>query len=213
VTAIVGASGSGKTTLVKLMLGYYPLESGRIMISGANIEEYNMRWWREQCGVVMQDGVIFSESIARNIAVDNNDVDAKRLEWASQIANVEEIVTNLPLGYDTIIGKDGLGLSQGQKQRILIARAVYKTPSYVFLDEATNSLDAHNERLITEKLNHFFSGKTVVIVAHRLSTVMNADQIVVMERGKVVECGTHQTLTSLHGVYYKLVKNQLELGL
>ena len=213
VTAIVGASGSGKTTLVKLMLGYYPLESGRIMISGANIEEYNMRWWREQCGVVMQDGVIFSESIARNIAVDNNDVDAKRLEWASQIANVEEIVTNLPLGYDTIIGKDGLGLSQGQKQRILIARAVYKTPSYVFLDEATNSLDAHNERLITEKLNHFFSGKTVVIVAHRLSTVMNADQIVVMERGKVVECGTHQTLTALHGVYYKLVKNQLELGL
>lgn len=213
VTAIVGASGSGKTTLVKLMLGYYPLESGRIMISGANIEEYNMRWWREQCGVVMQDGVIFSESIARNIAVDNNDVDAKRLEWASQIANVEEIVTNLPLGYDTIIGKDGLGLSQGQKQRILIARAVYKTPSYVFLDEATNSLDAHNERLITEKLNHFFSGKTVVIVAHRLSTVMNADQIVVMERGKVVECGTHQTLTALHGIYYKLVKNQLELGL
>lgn len=213
VTAIVGASGSGKTTLIKLLLGYYPAESGQILIAGSNINEYNMKWWRKQCGAVMQDGVIFSESIAQNIAINDQKTDSCRLKMASRMANVEEIATILPLGYDTVIGKDGLGLSQGQKQRILIARAIYKNPAYVFLDEATNSLDAKNERIITEKLKEFYCGRTVVIVAHRLSTVMNADQIVVMEKGRVVETGTHQTLTALRGVYYELVKNQLELGL
>ena len=213
VTAIVGASGSGKTTLIKLLLGYYPAESGRILIAGTDIDEYNMKWWRKQCGAVMQDGVIFSESIAKNIAISEPKIDSGRLEMASRMANVEEIAAILPLGYDTVIGKDGLGLSQGQKQRILIARAIYKNPAYVFLDEATNSLDANNERIITEKLKDFYCGRTVVIVAHRLSTVMNADQIVVMEKGRVVETGTHQTLTTLRGAYYELVKNQLELGL
>ena len=212
VTAIVGASGSGKTTLIRLMLGYYPVLEGQINIGNTNINKLNKKWWRRQCGVVMQDGVIFSESIARNIAVDDGDIDKERLLKAAEIACIKEYVMALPLKFNTKIGRDGVGLSQGQKQRILIARAVYKNPDYIFLDEATNSLDANNERSIVENLDKFYKGKTVVIVAHRLSTVKNADQIVVIDHGKVVEIGNHESLTAKRGAYYNLVKNQLELG-
>ena len=212
VTAIVGASGSGKTTLIKLMLGYYPVLGGQINIGGTDVNTLNKKWWRRQCGVVMQDGVIFSESIARNIAVDDKEIDKQRLQTAAEIACIHDYVMGLPLKYNTKIGRDGVGLSQGQKQRILIARAVYKNPDYIFLDEATNSLDANNERMIVEHLDEFYKGKTVVIVAHRLSTVKNADQIVVLDKGKVVEIGNHEALTAKRGAYYNLVKNQLELG-
>ena len=212
VTAIVGASGSGKTTLIKLMLGYYPVLGGQINIGGTDVNTLNKKWWRKQCGVVMQDGVIFSESIARNIAVDDGEIDKERLQKAAEIACIHDYVLGLPLKYNTKIGRDGVGLSQGQKQRILIARAVYKNPYYIFLDEATNSLDANNERMIVEHLDEFYKGKTVVIVAHRLSTVKNADQIVVLDKGKVVEIGNHESLTAKRGAYYNLVKNQLELG-
>ena len=212
VTAIVGASGSGKTTLIKLMLGYYPVLGGQITIGGTDVNTLNKKWWRRQCGVVMQDGVIFSETIARNIAVDDKEIDKQRLQTAAEIACIHNYVMELPLKYNTKIGRDGVGLSQGQKQRILIARAVYKNPDYIFLDEATNSLDANNERMIVEHLDEFYKGKTVVIVAHRLSTVKNADQIVVLDKGKVVEIGNHETLTAKRGAYYNLVKNQLELG-
>lgn len=212
VTAIVGASGSGKTTLVKLMLGYYKVMSGEINISGCNINNYNLKWWRRHCGVVMQDGIIFSESIARNIAVADGDIDLERLEQAASIANIHDYIMSLPLKYDTKIGRDGVGLSQGQKQRILIARAVYKNPDFIFLDEATNALDAKNERAIVEKLDRFYQGKTVIVVAHRLSTVKNANQIIVVDNGKVVEIGDHSSLIEKKGTYYNLVKNQLELG-
>lgn len=212
ITAIVGESGSGKTTLIKLMLGYYPVLSGKISIAGRNINEYNLKWWRRHCGVVMQDGVIFSESIARNIAVDDGDIDVVRLEQAAKIANIHDYVMGLPLKYNTIIGRDGVGLSQGQKQRILIARAVYKNPDFIFLDEATNALDAKNERAIVENLNEFYKGRTVIIVAHRLSTVKNADQIIVIDKGKIIETGNHVSLIEKKGAYYNLVKNQLELG-
>ena len=212
VTAIVGASGSGKTTLIRLMLGYYSVLEGQINIGNTNINKLNKKWWRRQCGVVMQDGVIFSESIARNIAVDDGDIDKERLLKAAEIACIKDYVMALPLKFNTKIGRDGVGLSQGQKQRILIARAVYKNPDYIFLDEATNSLDANNERSIVENLDKFYKGKTVVIVAHRLSTVKNADQIVVIDHGKVVEIGNHESLTAKRGAYYNLVKNQLELG-
>lgn len=212
VTAIVGASGSGKTTLIKLMLGYYKVISGEIAIANRNINMYNIRWWRRHCGVVMQDGVIFSESIARNIAVDDGDIEVERLEQAARIANIHDYVMGLPLKYDTQIGRDGVGLSQGQKQRILIARAVYKNPDFIFLDEATNALDAKNERAIVENLDEFYKGRTVVVVAHRLSTVKNADQIIVLDGGRVVETGNHASLIEKKGAYYNLVKNQLELG-
>lgn len=212
VTAIVGASGSGKTTLIKLILGYYSVIEGRICIGSTNINDVNKQWWRRQCGVVMQDGVIFSESIARNIAVDDAEIDQVRLLEAAKISCIFDYVMGLPLKFDTKIGRDGIGLSQGQKQRILIARAVYKNPEYILFDEATNSLDANNERKIVENLDRFYKGKTVVIVAHRLSTVKNADQIVVIDHGKVVETGTHDTLTLKRGAYFQLVKNQLELG-
>ena len=212
VTAIVGASGSGKTTLIRLILGYYPVLEGKINIGNTDINKLDKKWWRRQCGVVMQDGVIFSESIARNIAVDDGDIDKERLLKAAEIACIKDYVMALPLKFNTKIGRDGVGLSQGQKQRILIARAVYKNPDYIFLDEATNSLDANNERSIVENLDKFYKGKTVVIVAHRLSTVKNADQIVVIDHGKVVEEGNHESLTAKRGAYYNLVKNQLELG-
>lgn len=212
VTAIVGASGSGKTTLIRLMLGYYPVLEGQINIGNTDINKLNKKWWRRQCGVVMQEGVIFSESIARNIAVDDGDIDKERLLKAAEIACIKDYVMALPLKFNTKIGRDGVGLSQGQKQRILIARAVYKNPDYIFLDEATNSLDANNERSIVENLDKFYKGKTVVIVAHRLSTVKNADQIIVIDHGKVVEVGNHESLTAKRGAYYNLVKNQLELG-
>ena len=212
VTAIAGASGSGKTTLFKLLLGYYPVMSGAIFIAGRDIKEYNLKWWRRQCGVVMQDGVIFSESIARNIAVDDGDIDSERLEQSARISNIHDYVMSLPLKYNTVIGRDGAGLSQGQKQRILIARAVYKNPDFIFLDEATNALDARNERAIVENLAEFYKGRTVVVVAHRLSTVKNADQIIVVDGGKIVEIGNHASLIEKRGAYYNLVKNQLELG-
>ena len=212
VTAIVGASGSGKTTLIKLILGYYPVSGGSIRLADKNINEYNMKWWRRHCGVVMQDGVIFSESIARNIAVNDEDIDIERLEKAASIANIHNYIMSLPLKYNTQIGHDGVGLSQGQKQRILIARAVYKNPDFIFLDEATNALDAKNEKQIVEKLDNFYKGRTVVVVAHRLSTVKNADQIIVLDSGKIVEIGKHQTLIDKKCFYYNLVKNQLELG-
>ncbi len=212
VTAIVGASGSGKTTLIKLMLGYYYTIKGSITIAGKDINKYNLKWWRQHCGVVMQDGVIFSESIARNIAVSDDDINFERLETAARIANIHEFIIGLPLKYNTIIGHDGIGLSQGQKQRILIARAVYKNPDYIFLDEATNALDAENERAIVENLTEFYKGRTVIVVAHRLSTVKNADQIVVIDKGMIIESGTHTSLIEQKGAYFKLIKNQLELG-
>lgn len=212
VTAIVGASGSGKTTLIKLLLGYYPVPSGEIIIAGKNISEYNLKWWRSHCGVVMQDGVIFSESIARNIAVADGEIDWPRLHTAAAIANIHEFIIGLPLGYDTKIGRDGVGLSQGQRQRILIARAVYRNPDFIFLDEATNALDAKNERAIVENLAEFYKGRTVVVVAHRLSTVRDADQIVVLDGGRIVETGDHASLIARRGDYFHLVRNQLELG-
>lgn len=212
VTAIVGASGSGKTTLVKLLLGYYTPNEGVITVGGENLNRFNLKWWRSVCGAVMQDGFIFSESIARNIAVSDEEIDIERMKKAAEIANIAEYVNSLPLKYNTEIGQDGQGLSQGQRQRILIARAVYKNPQFLFFDEATNALDANNERTIIENLNDFYKGKTVIIVAHRLSTVKNADNIVVLENGKIAEQGNHSELTELKGKYYQLVKNQLELG-
>lgn len=211
-TAIVGASGSGKTTLIKLLLGYYRPESGRISVAGRNLDDYSLRWWRRQCGTVMQDGVIFSESIARNIAVDDGDIDCARLESAARLACINDYIESLPLRYNTRIGRDGMGLSQGQKQRILIARAVYRNPGFIFLDEATNALDAGNERAIVENLDEFYRGRTVVVVAHRLSTVRNASRIVVLDGGRIAEQGTHYELIARRGVYFNLVKNQLELG-
>ena len=210
--AIVGPTGAGKTTMIKLLLGYYPLLAGEITIGSTDLQKYNLKWWRKHCGVVMQDGVIFSESIARNIAVDDGEIDKERLLQAARIACIDNYIQTLPLKYNTLIGQDGIGLSQGQKQRILIARAVYKNPDYIFLDEATNALDANNERAIVENLMEFYKGKTVVIVAHRLSTVKNADQLIVIERGKIIETGTHTELIDRQGAYYHLVKNQLELG-
>lgn len=183
-----------------------------IAVGGNDLQEFNLHWWRSECGAVMQDGYIFSESIARNIAVDDEEIDKARLLLAARIANIEEFIERLPLKYNTVIGPDGQGVSQGQRQRILIARAVYKNPSFLYFDEATNSLDANNERAIVENLADFYQGKTVIIVAHRLSTVRNADQIVVLDKGRIAEIGTHQTLIDRKGTYYDLVRNQLELG-
>ncbi|MGQ1948705.1 peptidase domain-containing ABC transporter [Geofilum sp. OHC36d9] len=211
-TAIVGASGSGKTTLVKLLLGYYTPKEGKIQIGKLPFEQFNPEWWRSQCGAVMQDGYIFSESIAKNITTSDTNVDTSRLKHAAETARIHEFVSQMPLGYNTAIGQEGQGISQGQRQRILIARAVYKNPDFLFLDEATNALDANNEKDILENLQEFYKGKTVVVVAHRLSTVKNADQIVVLDNGRIAEQGTHAELTSKKGKYYHLVKNQLELG-
>lgn len=212
VTAIVGTSGSGKTTLVKLLLGFYPPVSGTVKIGDTDLAAFQQHWWRDKCGAVMQDGFIFSDTIANNIALIDDEIDKERLSYAVRMANIQEFVETLPLNYNTKIGPEGVGLSQGQKQRILIARAIYKNPEYLFFDEATNSLDANNEKVILENLDEFFAGKTVVVVAHRLSTVKNAHQIVVLEKGNLVEIGTHEELTQKQGAYFQLVKNQLELG-
>jgi len=212
VTAIVGASGSGKTTLIKLMLGFYEPNIGSLKIGNTPLNILNPHFWRSKVGSVLQDGFIFSDTIANNIAIGEDQVDIERLRHATTVANIRDFIDTLPLAYNTIIGMEGKGLSQGQKQRILIARAVYKNPEYLFFDEATNALDANNEKEIMEQLHHFYQGKTVVVVAHRLSTVRDADKIVVLDQGRIAEEGTHQELTDKRGIYYHLVKNQLELG-
>jgi len=211
-TAIVGSSGSGKTTLIKLILGFYPPVAGEIKIGNTPLSSISFKDWRSHCGVVMQDGYIFNDTIARNIAAGVDHIDKKRLLYAVSIANIREYIESLPLKYNTRIGNEGNGLSQGQKQRILIARAVYKDPIYIFFDEATNALDANNEKIIMENLDNFFQGRTVVVVAHRLSTVKNADQIVVLHKGEIADIGIHAELVSKRGAYYELVSNQLELG-
>ena len=212
VTAIVGASGSGKTTLIKLLLGFYEPNKGSIKIGETPLTVINPHLWRSKSGSVMQDGFIFSDTIAQNIGVGDDYVDIEKLRHAVTVANIRDFIDSLPLGYNTKIGMEGNGISQGQRQRILIARAVYKNPEFIFLDEATNALDANNEKEIMKHLHEFYRGKTVVVVAHRLSTVKDADKIVVLDQGKVAEEGTHETLTALKGKYYELVRNQLELG-
>jgi len=212
ITALVGMSGSGKTTLLKLLLKFYNPDKGEIRIGEMNMSMISHRYWRSHCGAVMQDGFIFSDSIARNIAVGDESPDMGKLEHAVRVANIHKFIESLPLGFTTRIGSEGNGISQGQRQRILIARAVYKDPEFLFFDEATNALDANNERVIMENMQEFFRNRTVVVVAHRLSTVKNADNIVVLAEGKIIEQGTHSELASMEGAYYNLVKNQLELG-
>lgn len=212
ITAVVGESGSGKTTLIKLMLGYYAHYEGQIYIEGKELGELSLKHWRRRCGVVMQDGVIFSESIARNIAVDDSDIDMSQLVKAAKMACIYDFIQSLPLKFETIIGRNGVGISQGQRQRILIARTIYRNPDYLFLDEATNSLDTVNERIIVENLKKFFQDKTVIIIAHRLSTVKDADNIIVIGDGQIVESGKHKQLLKKQGAYYNLVKNQLQLN-
>jgi ATP-binding cassette subfamily B protein len=210
-TAIVGSSGSGKTTIMKMLLRFYEPTEGTISIYNTNLNTISQHTWREKSGSVMQDGFIFSDTIANNIAVGDEVVDKQKLLHAVKVANIIEFIESLPLSYNTKIGGEGMGISGGQKQRILIARAVYKNPDFIFFDEATSALDAHNERVIMENLNQFFKGRTTVVIAHRLSTVQNADQIVVLEGGKIIEIGTHTELISKKGSYYNLVKNQLQL--
>jgi ATP-binding cassette subfamily B protein len=212
ITAIVGTSGSGKTTLLKLILKFYDLKAGEILVGNQKLASIPANLWRSKCGVVMQDGYIFGKTIAENIALGAERLDFERLRHASMVANILEYIEELPLGFNTKIGSQGSNLSQGQKQRMLIARAVYKNPDYIFFDEATSALDANNESVIMKNLDEFFKGKTVIVVAHRLSTVKNADKIVVLDKGKLIEEGTHAELTAAKGSYYKLVKNQLELG-
>lgn len=212
ITAIVGASGSGKTTLVKLLLAFYKPNKGAIKINDISIDDINPHLWRQKSGAVMQDGFIFSDTIANNITIGADTIDKKRLQQAVEIANIKEFIESLPLKYNTKIGMEGNGVSQGQRQRLLIARAVYKNPDFLFFDEATNALDANNEKIILDNLNTFYKGKTVIVVAHRLSTVQNAHNIVLMDKGKIIEEGTHKDLTEKKGAYYTLVKNQLELG-
>ncbi len=212
VTAIVGASGSGKTTLLKLLLKFYPPTEGNIHFNDKNINAINAENLRQNIGVVMQDGFIFSDTIERNIATSDIDIDPRRLENAIHLANLDDFVLSLPMQHKTKIGPAGIGLSGGEKQRILIARVIYKNPAYIFLDEATSSLDAENEKIIHDNLQTFFKGKTVVIIAHRLSTVKNANTIIVLDKGKVAEKGNHEDLVEKKGKYYNLIKNQLELG-
>jgi ATP-binding cassette subfamily B protein len=212
VTAIVGTSGSGKTTLLKLLLKYYPLTAGKIQVGSITLDAISAKAWRNACGVVMQEGFIFSDTIARNIAPSEENPDLVRLDESARLANIHDLIKTMPLGWQTKIGAEGVGLSTGQKQRLLIARAIYKNPLMLLLDEATSALDAENEKIIIENLQQFYHQRTVVVIAHRLSTVKNADQIVVLEKGKVAEKGTHHELVASQGKYFHLVKNQLELG-
>ena len=211
-TAIVGASGSGKTTLLKLLMKFYVPNEGEIKIGSTNLKNISPRFWREHCGVVMQEGYVFNDTIAENIAIGEDYIDRQKLRKAVEIANIKDFVESLPLSYNTKIGNEGVGVSGGQKQRLFIARAVYKSPNYIFFDEATSALDANNEKIIMENLEQFFEGKTAIVIAHRLSTVKHADKIIVLDQGKVVEEGNHKELVALKGEYYRLVKNQLELG-
>lgn len=212
VTAVVGVSGSGKTTLMKMLLKFYEPVEGNIHYNIIDLKNISQKTWRNHIGSVMQEGYVFNDTIANNIAVGVDIIDKKRLQYATDVANIKSFVDSLPLGYNTKIGMEGMGMSTGQKQRLLIARAVYKNPEMLFFDEATSALDANNEKEIMEKLDVFFKEKTVVVIAHRLSTVMNADQIVVLDKGKIIEQGNHNELVALKGNYYQLIKNQLQLG-
>ncbi len=212
VTAIVGVSGSGKTTLMKLLLKFYEPEKGEVTIGGTQLKNISQKAWRSNIGAVMQEGFIFGDTIANNIALGVDRIDKERLLYAADVANIKEYIGGLPLGFNTKIGGEGLGMSTGQKQRLLIARAVYKNPEILFFDEATSALDANNEKEIMRKLDIFFENKTVIVIAHRLSTVMNADQIVVLDKGKIIEIGNHSALVEQKGNYFELVKNQLQLG-
>lgn len=212
ITAIVGMSGSGKTTLLKILMKFYETTEGEVTLGRAKLKSISHRMLRSKIGVVSQDGYIFSDTIANNIAVWEEHPNSNDIVTAAKIANIHEFISELPLGYNTRIGSDGNGISQGQKQRLLIARAIYKNPDFIFFDEATNALDANNEMIIMNNLNEFFKGRTVIIVAHRLSTVKNADKIIVLKKGSIVEMGNHEELIALQGDYYGLVKNQLELG-
>ena len=212
VTAIVGVSGSGKTTILKLLLKFYDYYNGDIKIGETNYRYISPSFWRKQCGAVLQEGYIFNDTIARNIAVGVELIDYENLIRCCKTSNILSFVESLPNGFNTQLGAEGVGMSQGQKQRLLIARAIYKDPQYLFFDEATNALDANNEKVIVENLQQFFQGRTVIVVAHRLSTVKNADKIIVLHKGTIVEEGTHHELCDLSGMYYELVKNQLELG-
>jgi ATP-binding cassette subfamily B protein len=212
VTAIVGVSGSGKTTLMKLLLKFYEPDKGEINLGTTQLKNIAQKSWRANIGAVMQEGFIFNDTIANNIAVGVDLINKERLVYATDVANIKEYISGLPLGFNTKIGSEGVGMSTGQKQRLLIARAVYKNPEMLFFDEATSALDANNEKTIMEKLDLFFKNKTVVVIAHRLSTVMNADQIVVLEKGKIIEIGNHEELVKEKGSYYELVRNQLQLG-
>jgi ATP-binding cassette, subfamily B, bacterial len=212
ITAIVGTSGSGKSTLIKLLLGFYTPVQGKISLEGTELSRFSESNWRKKCGVVMQEGYIFSDSIVNNIGVMDEIPDLLKIEHAVNTANIMDFIDSLPLRFNTLIGNQGHGLSTGQKQRILIARAVYKNPDYIFFDEATNALDANNERVIMDNLDRFFQGRTVIIVAHRLSTVKKADQIVVLDKGQIIEKGTHAELVGKKGAYFNLVRDQLELG-
>lgn len=212
ITAIVGVSGSGKSTLMKILLKFYEPIKGEVKLGTYNFSNISQTSWREKCGVVMQEDYIFNDTIANNISIGEDYIDKKRLQYAVNVANIEQFIEELPLSYNTKIGMEGMGLSTGQKQRLLIARAVYKNPNYLFFDEATSALDANNEKVIMEKLDQFFTDKTVIVIAHRLSTVKNAHQIVVLDKGQIVEVGNHKKLIKSKGPYYNLVKNQLELG-
>ena len=212
ITAIVGTSGSGKTTLLKMLLGFYHPVAGEILIGDTRLSNLSLKVWREKVGAVMQDGFLFPDTIAANIAPGSEDINEERLIKAVEIANIKGFIESLPLGYNTKIGANGHGLSEGQKQRLLIARVIYKDPDIIIFDEATNSLDANNEKVIVENLTEFFENKTVIVVAHRLSTVRDADKIVVLDSGRIIEAGTHESLIVKKGAYYNLVKNQLDLG-
>lgn len=208
-TAIVGISGTGKTTLIKLVLGFYSPEIGDIYIGDTNLKDIDVSSWRKQCGVVMQDGYIFNDTIANNICINSDTLDMQKLYEICKKTNILQFIEKLPLRFNTKIGEDGIGLSQGQKQRVLIARALYKNPNYIFLDEATNALDSKNEFDIVNNITSFLKGKTMIVIAHRLSTIRNADNIVLIDKGTIKEVGSHQELLKIRGLYYELVNKQL----